>query len=165
MKMGRYVYLSNSIIIRDFNLIIFFYNSLRSVIYIANSIEIFFGSVQYYMGFRYCNGGLKYCAGRDISVNSTIQPVIYKIYRLLDRANYGSREMLIRHVISEHRISSNEIYNLAVFLRIVQDRTGSSNVIALCIKQSMMQNLCDHLLFFKEFLSLFKDNLCIIIKL
>lgn len=62
----------------DFNLIIFFYNSLRSVIYIANSIEIFFGSVQYYMGFRYCNGGLKYCAGRDISVNSTIQPVIYK---------------------------------------------------------------------------------------
>lgn len=36
------------IIIRDFNLIIFFYNSLRSVIYIANSIEIFFGSVVLY---------------------------------------------------------------------------------------------------------------------
>lgn len=32
----------------DFNLIIFFYNSLRSVIYIANSIEIFFGSVVLY---------------------------------------------------------------------------------------------------------------------
>lgn len=45
----------------------------------------------------------------------TIRSVIYKIYILLDRANWGNREMLIRHVI----------YNLVVFLPIAQDRTGN----------------------------------------
>lgn len=57
----------------------------------------------------------------------TIRSVIYKIHILLDRANWGNREMLIiiiRRIILD-RVQSNEIYNLVVFLPIAQDRTGN----------------------------------------